>query len=89
MESISQSQSQTIEEKDNTISISEEKNDQPVVKRYHRRYREARTSTPAYSENNNKNTRPNNNTSTTTTIVKNGNTTTFSSNTVYARHRKK
>ena len=88
MESISQSQSQTIEEKDNTISISEEKNDQPVVKRYHRRYREARTSTPAYSENNNKNTRPNN-TSTTTTVVKNGNTTTFSSNTVYARHRKK
>ena len=63
------------------------KNEQPFVKRYHRRYREARTSTPANSENN-KYTKTNNST-TTTTVVKNGNTTAFSSNTVYARHRKK
>ena len=88
MESISQSQSQTLEEKDNTISISEEKNEHPTVKRYHRRYREARTSTPAYSENNNNNTRTKNS-SNTTTVIKNGNANNFSSNTVYSRHRKK
>ena len=88
MESMSQSQSQTLEEKDNTISVSEEKAEQPVVKRYHRRYREARTSTPAYSETNKNNNRSNN-TSAMTTVVKNGNTTTFSSNTVYSRHKKK
>ena len=89
MESMSQSQSQTIEEKDNTISVSEEKAEQPVVKRYHRRYREARTSTPAYAENKNSNSKNNNYTSSTSTVVKNGNTTTFTSNTVYSRHRKK
>ena len=87
MESISQSQSQTIEEKDNTISVSEEKTDQPIVKRYHRRYRETRTSTPAYADGNKNNKASNS--STTATVVKNGNTTTFTSNTVYSKHRKK
>ena len=88
MESISQSQSQTIEEKDNTISVSEERTEQPVVKRYHRRYREARTSTPAYADNKNSGSKNTYNSST-STVVKNGNTTTFTSNTVYSRHRKK
>ena len=69
----SQSQSQTIE------SVTDDRGEQPIVKRYHRRYRETKTSS---------NTNP-------STGVKNGNnTTTFNStshnsNTVYSRHRKK
>ena len=75
-----------MEERDNTISVSEERAEQPVVKRYHRRYREARTSTPAYSESNKSNKVSN---VTGTTMVKNGNTTTITSSQVYSRHRKK
>ena len=66
--SVSQSQSQTIE------SVTDSKDEQPVVKRYHRRYRETKTS------NNNTNTAKNGNSGTVFTSANSN---------VYSRHRKK
>ena len=73
--------------KDKTISASEEKNKRD--QRRYRGYRETRTSTAANAENNKYNRTNNNTSSTSTNVIKNGNTTTFTSNPVYARHRKK